>query len=67
MKPGDLITYKQDANNQQFPCPWSRMGIIMGEGSYSTKSGKRISRWKVYWFGSQNEVSWEKSQLELAR
>ena len=67
MKPGDLITYKQDANNQQFPCPWSRMGIIMGEGSYGTKSGKRISRWKVYWFGSQNEVSWEKSQLELAR
>ena len=67
MKPGDLITYTQDANNQQFPCPWSRMGIIIGEGSYSTKSGKRISRWKVYWFGSENTVAWEKSQLEIAR
>ena len=67
MSIGDLITYTQHEDNQEFPCPWSRMGIIMGEGSYSTKSGKRISRWKVYWFGSQNEVSWEKSQLELAR
>ena len=67
MRIGDLVTYKQSPDNQVYPCPWSRMGIIIGEGSYSTKRGKRISRWKVYWFGSENTVSWEKSQLEIAR
>ncbi len=43
------------------------MGLIVGKGEYSTKSGKRISRWKVYWFGSKNEVVWEAKELEIAR
>ena len=67
MKPGDLVTYKQRADLQKFPCPWGRMGLIVGKGEYSTKSGKRIRRWKVYWFGSKNEVVWEARELEIAR
>jgi len=43
------------------------MGLIVGKGEYSTKSGKRIRRWKVYWFGSKNEVVWEARELEIAR
>ena len=67
MKPGDLVTYKQRADLQQFPCPWDRMGLIVGKGEYSTKSGKRVKRWKVYWFGSHNVVVWERRELEIAR
>jgi len=67
MKPGDLVTYKQRADLQQFPCPWNRMGLIVGKGEYSTKSGKRVKRWKVYWFGTTNEVQWEAEELEIAR
>ena len=52
---------------QQFPCPWDRMGLIVGKGEYSTKSGKRVKRWKVYWFGSTNEVQWAAEELEIAR
>jgi hypothetical protein len=43
------------------------MGLIVGKGEYSTKSGKRIKRWKVYWFGTTNEVHWEAEELEIAR
>ena len=32
MKIGDLVTYKQRADLQQFPCPWGRMGIILRIG-----------------------------------
>ena len=67
MKVGDLVTYKQREDLQQFPCPWGRMGLILGKGEYSTKSGKRIRRWKVYWFGSTNEGYWAADDLEVAR
>ena len=67
MKTGDLVTYRQRADLQQFPWPWDRMGLIVGKGEYSTKSGKRVKRWKVYWFGSTNEVQWEAGELEIAR
>ena len=67
MKIGDLVTYKQRADLQKFPCPWGRMGLIVGKGEYSTKSGKRIKRWKVYWFDSTNEVQWVAEELEVAR
>jgi len=43
------------------------MGLIVGKRSYTTKSGKRVKRWKVYWFGSKNEVQWEAGELEIAR
>jgi hypothetical protein len=43
------------------------MGLIVGKGEYSTKNGKRIARWKVYWFGSHNVVVWERRELEIAR
>ena len=67
MKVGDLVTYKQREDLQEFPCPWGRMGLILGKGEYSTKSGKRIRRWKVYWFGSTNEGYWAADDLEVAR
>jgi hypothetical protein len=67
VKIGDLVTYRQRADLQKFPCPWRRMGLILGKGEYSTKSGKRIARWKVYWFGSQNKTVWEARELEIAR
>ena len=67
MKRGDLVTYRQRADLQQVPCPWNRMGLIVGKGEYSTKSGKRVKRWKVYWFGSKNEVLWAVEELEIAR
>jgi len=67
MKIGDLVTYRQRVDLQKFPCPWDRMGLLVGKGEYSTKSGKRIARWKVYWFGSHNVVVWERRELEIAR
>jgi hypothetical protein len=64
VKIGDLVTYKQREDLQEFPCPWGRMGLIVGLGEYSTKSGKQIKRWKVYWFDSTNEVQWVAEELE---
>ena len=67
MQIGDLVTYKQRADLQRFPCPWARMGLIVGLGEYSTKSGKQIKRWKVYWFDSTNEVQWVAEELEIVQ
>jgi len=67
MKIGDLITYTQRADLQQFPAPWARMGIIIGKGEYSTKSGKRVSRWRIYWYDSKHDGFWDESGLEIAR
>ena len=65
MKSGDLVTWKQREDLRVSPCPWRRMGLITGLGEYSTKSGKQIKRWKVYWFDSTNEVQWVAEELEL--
>ena len=43
------------------------MGLIVGLGEYSTKSGKQIKRWKVYWFDSTNEVEWVAEELETVQ
>ena len=64
MKIGDLVTWKQREDLRVSPCPWGRMGLIVGLGEYSTKSGKQIKRWKVYWFDSTNEVQWVAEELE---
>ncbi len=72
MKVGDLITYKQSPDNQVYPCPWSRMGIIITENGNAnavpclpTDSPRVI--FEVYWYGSGNVVSHLEKALEIAR
>ena len=65
MKIGDLVTYKQRDDLQQFPCPYNRMGIIISMGPGRLKESDDEA--EVYWYGSENVVVWGKSQLELAR
>ena len=65
MKIGDLVTYKQRADLQQFPCPWERLGIIVGiEGGRLKEMPPRC---EVHWYGSGNVVWWVESQLEIVR
>ena len=64
MKVGDLVTCKQREDLRESPCQWRPMRLITGLGEYSTKSGKQIKRWKVYWFDSTNEVQWVAEELE---
>ena len=63
MKIGDLVTYKQRADLQQFPCPWDRMGIILRIGPGRLKESD--DEFEVYWYGSENIVSWQEQALEL--
>jgi hypothetical protein len=63
MKVGDLVTYKQRADLQVFPCPWDRMGIILGIGPGRLKDSP--DEFEVYWYGSENIVSWQEQALEL--
>ena len=66
MKIGDLVTYKQRADLQEYPCPWHRMGIIVGlDRLVSYDTSKLAPRCEVYWCGSNNKVWWVESQLEL--
>jgi hypothetical protein len=65
MKIGDLVTYKQRADLQEFPCPWHRMGIILGIGPGRLKESPE--EFEVYWYGSKNIVSWQEQALELVR
>ena len=67
MKIGDLVTYKQREDNQVYPCPWSRMGIIVGIERLGSSDVKFRPRCEVYWYGSDNKVWWAESQLEKAR
>jgi len=65
MKIGDLVTYKQRPDLQVFPCPWRRLGIVVGAAPGRLKeSSKEI---EVYWWGSENIVAWREEELELAR
>ena len=63
MKIGDLVTYKQRADVQEFPCPGSRMGIILRIGPGRLKESD--DEFEVYWYGSENIVSWQEQALEL--
>ena len=63
MKIGDLVTYKQRADLQQFPCPWGRMGIIVGKEPGRLKD--KGAAFTVYWYSSENIVSWQEQALEL--
>ena len=63
MKIGDLVTYKQRADLQQFPCPWRRMGIIIRMGPGRLKESDE--EFEVYWYDSQNIVSWQGQALEV--
>ncbi len=58
MKVGDLVTWKQREDLQEFPCPWGRLGIIvdMDPDDYGCE---------VYWYASENKVWWSKKALEL--
>ena len=68
MKIGDLVTYKQRADLQKFPCPWHRMGIVVDTAVLRASFGEEMPpRCEVYWYGSENLVWWEEAQLELAR
>jgi hypothetical protein len=69
MKIGDLVTYKQRADLQEFPCPWHRMGIIITEDG-NAKAVPCLPTttpviFEVYWYGSKNIVSWQEQALEL--
>ncbi len=63
MKIGDLVTYKQREDLQQFPCPWHRMGIVLGIAPGSTTSVE----FEVYWYSAGNIVSWAEEDLEIAQ
>ena len=67
MKTGDLVTYKQRPDLQQFPCPWSRMGLVTSHAAVQQDSGKILERWKVYWYDSRHECWYPEKDLELAR
>ena len=66
MKIGSLVTYKQHPDNQVYPCPWSRMGLVIAYGFAQRESGVRIPRWKVYWYDSEQECWYEEKDLEIA-
>ena len=65
MKIGDLVTYKQRADLQQFPCPWRRMGIIIRMGPGRLKD--LPDEFEVYWYNSGNVVSHLEKGLEIVR
>ena len=65
MKIGDLVTYKQRADLQEYPCPWQRMGIIVGLDRPVSFDTELTPRCEVYWYGSNNKVWWAEAQLEL--
>ena len=67
MKVGDLVTYKQSPDNQVYPCPWSRMGLVTAYGFVQQDSGKQLTRWKVYWYDSEHECWYHEKDLESAR
>ena len=67
MRIGDLVTYKQSPDNQVYPCPWSRMGLVTTYGFVQQDSGKQLTRWKVYWYRSKNESWYHEKDLESAR
>ena len=55
MKIGDLVTYKQREDLQEFPCPWHRMGIIITEDeNYDAWLGLIIGEN----FSGQHTVQW---------
>ena len=67
MRIGDLVTYRQHPDNQVYPCPWSRMGLVTTYGFVQQDSGKQLTRWKVYWYASENESWYHEKDLESAR
>ena len=66
MKIGNLVTYKQHPDNQVYPCPRSRMGVVTAYGFTQRESGVQIPRWKVYWYDSEQECWYEERDLEIA-
>ena len=65
MKVGDLITYKQSPDNQVYPCPWDRMGIILRIVPDDLLDNLPDDEFEVYWYGSGNIVAWQEQALEL--
>jgi hypothetical protein len=64
MRIGDLVTYKQHKDNQVYPCPWGRMGLIIGidPGDDDEEKG-----FEVYWHNTEKKVWHVEGYLELAR
>ena len=67
MKIGSLVTYKQSPDNQVYPCPWSRMGLVTAYGFVHEDDEEYIPRWKVYWYDSKHECWYPQNDLEDAR
>ena len=65
MKIGDLVTYKQREDLQEFPCPWERLGIIVAIERGRPKD--LPDRCEVHWYDSGNKVWWAQSELEPAQ
>ncbi len=58
MKTGDLVTWKQREDLRESPCPWRRMGTVVGIDPLSEEL-------EVYWYSAENIVSWATEDLEL--
>jgi len=67
VKIGNLVTYKQHPLNQVYPCPWSRMGLVIAYGFTQDSGGSETPRWKVYWYDSKGEGWYHDKDLERAR
>ena len=66
MKIGNLVTYKQHPDNQVYPCPWSRMGLVIAYGFTQDSGGSETPRWKVYWYASERAGWYHEKDLERA-
>ena len=70
MKIGDLVTYKQSPDNQVYPCPWHRMGIIITEDGNAKAvpclpTTTTTVIFEVYWYASRNVCSHLEKGLEI--
>ena len=65
MQVGDLVTYKQRIDLQEFPCLWHRLGIILDiDTAWINPNDYRC---EVYWYASGDKVWWEEAELEIAQ
>jgi len=71
VKIGDLVTYKQREDLQEFPCPWHRMGIIItADGNAKAVPCLPTATqviFEVYWYASRNVCSHLEKGLEIVR
>ena len=67
MQVGDLVTWKQRDDLRELPCPWRRLGIIVGLVPPAWDEFDVERRCNVHWYESGNTVNWAIDELELAR